>query len=157
MPTKISSKQSLFFIRSLQAKDLARVNQIEQAVYPIPWTQGIHQDCVDSKYPSLVLEDKQQIIGYAVFNYLLDECHLLNIAIAPEFQDQGYATKLLHAMELRAQEAGMQRIILEVRASNNPAIQFYKKEAFEQIGLRKKYYKALQGREDAIVMSKALS
>ena len=144
------------FIRPLGKKDLSQVCTIEKKTYPFPWTDAIHQDCVESYYPSLVLEFEKKIIGYAVFNYLYDECHLMNIAIDPDYQGKKFASRLIHGMYQRAKDANMEKVILEVRASNYPAIAFYKKEGFEEIGLRKNYYKDEIHREDAIVMEKAL-
>lgn len=137
-------------------EDLANVCQLEKLAYSIPWSDKVHRECIEAQYPSILIEDSREFMGYAVFNYLLDECHLLNIAIHPKFQGQGFATSLLHAMLVRAENAGMVKVILEVRASNQSAIGFYQKEQFSQIGIRKKYYKTARGHEDAIVMEKIL-
>ncbi|NVK22346.1 MAG: ribosomal protein S18-alanine N-acetyltransferase [Kangiellaceae bacterium] len=143
-------------IRPLNQQDLARVCQIEQLAYSIPWSDSLHQSCLDSNYPSLVLEFEEQIEGYCIFNYLYDECHLMNIAVNPKLQGHGLAQELMKAMYLACKERGMVKTILEVRAGNQRAIDFYLQQGFEQIGLRKRYYKNENGREDAIVMEKPL-
>lgn len=154
--TKPQERTTALFIRPLRQEDWLEVCRIEKLAYPIPWSDKIHQDCIDSKYPSILLESQSEVLGYAIFNYLVDECHLLNIAINPKFQGKGFATKLLNGILLRASESDMVKVILEVRASNQAAINFYQKEQFMQIGCRKKYYKTIDGYEDAIVMEKLL-
>ena len=145
-----------YHIRLLTKADLEQVCAIENRAYKLPWSDTIHAQCVESGYPSLVLEQGGAIIGYAIFNYLYDECHLMNIVTDPGFQGLGVASLLISAMYERASESGMVKVILEVRASNEVAIGFYHKQGFAEIGLRKKYYKSDEGREDALVMERML-
>lgn len=145
-----------YHVRQLTKADLEQVCTIEKRVYKLPWTDKIHAQCVESGYPSLVLEQGGAIIGYAIFNYLYDECHLMNIVTEPNFQGLGVASELIASMYERAKESGMVKVILEVRASNEVAIGFYHKQGFAEIGLRKGYYKSEEGREDALVMERML-
>lgn len=143
-------------IRQLIKADLQQICTIEKNACTIAWTDKIHADCVESDYPSLVLEQGEAIVGYVIFNYLYDECHLMNIVTDPSFQSLGVATLLIKAMYDTAKESGMVKVILEVRASNQVAIEFYHKQGFAEIGLREGYYKTAEGREDALVMERML-
>lgn len=145
-----------YHVRQLTEADLAQVCSIEKRAYTIAWTDKIHAECVESGYPSLVLEQGGAIVGYVIFNYLYDECHLMNIVTDPNFQGLGVATRLIKAMYDNAKKSGMVKVILEVRASNKIAIEFYHKQGFAEIGLRKNYYKTTDGQEDALVMELVL-
>ena len=145
-----------YHVRQLTEADLQQVCAIENRAYKLPWSNKIHAQCVESGYPSLVLEQGGAIIGYAIFNYLYDECHLMNIVTEPSLQGLGVASHLIMAMYDKAKESGMVKVILEVRASNQIAIEFYHKQGFAEIGLRKDYYKSEEGREDALVMERML-
>ncbi|GAA0202971.1 ribosomal protein S18-alanine N-acetyltransferase [Kangiella japonica] len=143
-------------IRPLEVVDLEQVVDIEQRTHEYPWKKSIHLSCIEQEYPSLVLEQNSTVIGYVVFNYLFDECHLMNITTAPSHQGQGFATQLIKLMYKQAKLAGMQSVLLEVRESNHPALSFYIKEGFEEIGRRPNYYPNKEGREAAIVMRRSL-
>lgn len=145
-----------YHVRQLTEADLEQVCAIENRAYKLPWSEKIHAQCVESGYPSLVLEQGGAIIGYSIFNYLYDECHLMNIVTDPAFQGLGVASLLISAMYERARESGMVKVILEVRASNQVAVDFYHKQEFIEIGLRKDYYKTVDGSEDALVMERML-
>lgn len=145
-----------YHVRQLTKADLEQVCAIEKKAYSIPWSDKIHADCVESGYPSLVLEQGGAIMGYAIFNYLYDECHLMNIVTDPNFQGLGVASQLIEEMYNYAKQSGMVKVILEVRDSNVVAIEFYHKQGFAEIGLRKNYYKTLKGKEDALVMERPL-
>jgi ribosomal-protein-alanine N-acetyltransferase len=86
----------------------------------------------------------------------VDEAELLDIAIAPKQQQHGWGRKLLDEMLTLARRHEMQRVVLEVRASNSAAIALYRRVDFQDIGLRREYYPAQNGREDAILMGKEL-
>ena len=82
-----------------------------------------------------------------------DEIHLLNIAVSPQMQRNGYARLMLSRLIDYARQHESQKILLEVRSSNTSAQSLYAGYGFEQIGLRKAYYPAIGGREDAVVMA----
>ncbi|MFA7399204.1 MAG: ribosomal protein S18-alanine N-acetyltransferase, partial [Sideroxydans sp.] len=98
----------------------------------------------------------KEMAGYAVMMLAVDEAELLDIAIDHEHQRKGIGHKLLEAMLSLARHENMRRMVLEVRASNQAAIALYRASGFEQIGLRRDYYPATNGREDAILMGKGL-
>jgi len=135
---------------------LASILEIENESNPFPWTEGNFKDCLDKGYYSLALEDKNKFIGFAIMAISTDESHLLNIGINKNERGMGYGEKLLKKMIITAEVMGSRKIILEVRLSNKTAYQLYKKLGFEEIGIRKKYYRLPEGREDAYVLSKSL-
>ena len=83
----------------------------------------------------------------------VDEVHLLNITVAPEFQRQGWAPLMLEALAGWSRGQGAQWLWLEVRTGNDRALQIYERNGFRRVGVRKGYYPAHGGREDAVVMS----
>jgi ribosomal-protein-alanine N-acetyltransferase len=96
------------------------------------------------------------VIGYAILMVALDEAHLLNFAVASEWQNQGIGRAFLgHIVEV-AREAGAQIIYLEVRPSNIAARHLYRKMGFQQIAIRPEYYPASAGREDALFLGLTL-
>ena len=140
----------------LDQSHLDSILEIENESNPFPWTEGNFQDCLDKGYYSLALEDKNKFIGFAIMAISTDESHLLNIGINKNERGMGYGEKLLRKMIIAAEVMGSRKIILEVRLSNKTAYQLYKKLGFEEIGIRKKYYRLPDGREDAYVLSKSL-
>ncbi|GAA4357017.1 ribosomal protein S18-alanine N-acetyltransferase [Kangiella marina] len=143
-------------IRPLEATDLEQLVAIEQDAHEHPWKESIHLSCIEQEYPSLVLEIKGGVVAYVVFNYLYDECNLMNITTTPKLQGRGYASQLMHSLYQHSKQAGMKSVLLEVRESNQPALSFYRKEGFEEIGRRSSYYPKDEQREDAVVMRRSL-
>ncbi len=139
------------------AQDLAAVIDIEQATQPVPWTERIFQDCLQSGYQCLVLSDDNELVGFAILAIAAGECHVLNIAIRPERQGQGLGLFLLQQIFAMLQDTSTSLVLLEVRVSNKVAQGLYQKLGFKTIGYRKDYYAAEKGREDAMVMSLQLN
>lgn len=143
-------------MRPMRHSDLAAVMEIERRAYPFPWTEGIFRDCLQAQYPAWVLLDGDRIIGYGVASVAAGEAHVLNLCVAPEYQGQGHGRHLLRALVRIVRGLDAQRLYLEVRPSNPPAIALYHDEGFNEIGRRPRYYPAHEGREDAIVMAREL-
>ncbi len=143
-------------LRDMTGADLDVVLCIEREVHAHPWTPGNFSDALRSKYQCKVYEDNGEIQGYAILMLAVDEAELLDIAIDAAMQRMGLGRKLLEEMLSLARLAGMRRMVLEVRASNAPAIALYRSAGFGQIGLRRGYYPALTGREDALLMGRML-
>ena len=101
------------------------------------------------------LED-EKVIGFFIASFSLLEGHLLNISVAPNMKRQGIGNELLKKAENISNKFGIKEIFLEVRESNQEAINFYKKNGFVEVGIRKNYYKLYEGREDALIFSKKL-
>ena len=130
---------------------------VEQHAYSHPWTRGNFTDSLTSGYQIELLLGGEQVIGYFVAMPGVEEAHLLNITVAPEFQQQGWAIVLLDALALWARGRAAQWLWLEVRVSNLRARHIYEKYGFQRVGERKRYYPGPGAeREDAVVMSYAL-
>ncbi len=143
-------------LREMTEADLDAVLRIEREVHGHPWTLGNFSDALRSGYQCKVFESSGVMLGYAVMMLVVDEVELLDIAIDKAHQRKGIGRKLLQAMLSLARHENMRRMVLEVRASNQTAIALYRASGFEQIGLRRDYYPATNGREDAILMGKGL-
>ena len=137
-------------------KDIDTVLDIERESNPFPWTIKNFQDCIEKGYYSLVLKEDKKVIGFAILSVSTDESHLLNIGLTSSKRGRGLGRELLEKMIMAADVMGSKKIFLEVRISNVIAIDLYKASGFKEIGLRKKYYRLKEGREDAILMSKSL-
>ena len=140
-------------LRPLREDDLDAVMVIERGAYPFPWTRGIFRDCLRADYPAWIHEQDGVSIGYAVLSIAAGEAHILNLCTAPEAQGRGHGRQLLRHVLRLARGRGAQRVFLEVRPSNAAAIALYHGEGFNEIGRRPRYYPAIGGREDAIVMA----
>ena len=140
-------------LRVMREADLDTVMAIERRAYPFPWTRGIFRDCLRAGYPAWVLEEGDATIGYAVLSLAAGEAHILNLCTDPERQGHGHGRHLLRALLQLARDRGAQRVFLEVRPSNAAATALYHGEGFNEIGRRPRYYPAIGGREDAIVMA----
>ncbi|MFP4079325.1 MAG: ribosomal protein S18-alanine N-acetyltransferase [Ectothiorhodospira sp.] len=145
-------------LRPMQRADLPFVMEVEPRAYPHPWTVGIFRDCLRVGYSCWVLEAPQlnELIGYGVMSMAVGECHVLNLTVRPEYQGQGYGRHLLRAFLAKARERGVETAFLEVRPSNAPAVALYRAEGFNEVGIRRGYYPADRGREDALVMARQL-
>jgi ribosomal-protein-alanine N-acetyltransferase len=139
-------------MREMNPADLDQVVCIEQRVHAHPWTRGNFSDSLCSDSLCKVYEEDGIIVGYAILMPALDEIQLLNISIAAEHQRRGKGHRLLAELFEIARSMHMQRILLEVRKSNFAALRLYYSSGFCEIGLRRDYYLADNGREDAIVM-----
>ena len=127
---------------------------IENSAYSHPWTRGNFIDAMAAGYQAQLLVADGQILGYFVAMRGVDEVHLLNITVTPEYQRQGWARVLLDGLALWSRGRGAQWLWLEVRASNLRAQHIYQTHGFRRVGERKRYYPADHGqREDAVVMS----
>ncbi len=143
-------------LRDMTESDLDSVLSIEREVHVYPWTRGNFSDAMRNQYQCKVYESDEGMLGYAVLMLAVDEAELLDIAIAARHQRHGWGRKLLEEMMVLARRHAMRRVVLEVRASNVAAIHLYRNAGFADIGLRRDYYLAQNGREDAILMGRKL-
>ncbi|QMU62683.1 MAG: ribosomal-protein-alanine N-acetyltransferase [Gammaproteobacteria bacterium] len=141
----------------MTAHDLPAVMEIEHRSYDFPWTEGIFHDCMRFGYSSWVTEIDRDIIGYAVMSLAVQECHILNLCIDPKLQGQGIGRRLLLELLDIARVREADTAFLEVRPSNVQALSLYFSEGFNEIGSRRDYYPAKFGREDAVILAKALT
>ena len=140
----------------LDFNHLDSVLEIERESNPYPWTARNFSDCIEKGYYSMVLEDKEKFVGFAIMAISSEESHLLNIGVNKDFRGSGFGEQILKKMIIAAEVMGSKKIILEVRVSNKIAYRLYEKLGFHEIWERKKYYRLPEGREDAYVMSKTL-
>jgi [ribosomal protein S18]-alanine N-acetyltransferase len=139
-------------IRPMMEIDLPEVAAIEQKSYAFPWSENIFRDCLRVGYTCRALDLAGQIIGYGVMSLGAGEAHVLNVCVRDEYRSLGFGRRLLEHLLKRAQASGVNEAFLEVRPSNLAAIRLYQRLGFEQIGIRRGYYQAPDGREDAIVL-----
>ena len=147
-------------IRDMQPVDIDMVLANDCAAYDFPWTRGIFADCLRVGYDCRILELGDEIAGHLIIANQADEAHLLNICVHPAWQGRGYGLSLLlHGMR-SAFGAGAERMYLEVRSSNWPAIRMYQSQGFSVVGRRARYYRGVdpltgeESREDALVMAR---
>ena len=137
--------------------DLREVVAIESDIYPFPWTRGNFLDSVRAGYSVWVLRDHTDaLVAYSVMTLMIDEAHLLNLSVARHRQRAGLGWRTLEWMAEVARGYGARTMLLEVRPSNASAVRMYQRYGFEKIGVRRGYYPAQAGREDALVMRVAL-
>ncbi|MAF83255.1 MAG: ribosomal protein S18-alanine N-acetyltransferase [Gammaproteobacteria bacterium] len=139
-------------IRPMQQSDLGAVAAIEAATYDYPWSIGIFRDCLLAGYTNFVLDSDGEPVGYGIMSIAAGEAHLLNICVLERLRRQGIGRRLLDHMMQLAQQTSVERIYLEVRPSNKSAFYLYDSAGFEVLGLRESYYKARNGKEDAVVL-----
>lgn len=144
-------------LREMREDDLDAVMAIEVRAYPYPWTHGIFSDCLTHQYHCLVHEDEAgELLAYAVISVAVEEMHLLNLTVLPERQGEGLGKRLLQTLEMVGKGLEAKKCFLEVRPSNGAALRLYRKNGFKEVGLRKDYYPAHEGREHAVIMAKSL-
>lgn len=149
-------RDPLLGLRPMQKEDLQSVLEIEELVYPFPWTLGIFRDCLRVGYCCWVIELDHRIIGYGVMSVVVDESHILNVCIHPDWQRQGLGRKMVHRLLNQAKQHGAETAFLEVRVSNLQAKSLYIQLGFVEVGRRKEYYPTRTGREDALLLSLTL-
>jgi ribosomal-protein-alanine N-acetyltransferase len=141
----------------MQDADVAEIVRIERAAYAFPWSEGIFRDCLRVGYMCRVAEIGAHLIAYGIMSLGAGEAHLLNLCVAENYRCRGVGRRLLtHLLQLAA-NAGAQEAFLETRPTNSAAIRLYESLQFAQIGIRRGYYQAAAGREDAIVLKRSIS
>jgi ribosomal-protein-alanine N-acetyltransferase len=143
-------------IRAMRGNDVVDVVAIERASYQFPWSEGIFRDCLRVGYVCRVVSVSRQVMAYGVMSFGAGEAHILNLCVSEPYRCRGVGRRLLGSLIERAAAAGMADAFLEVRPTNTAAIRLYLALGFEQAGMRRGYYQAAQGREDAAVLRRAL-
>ncbi len=143
--------------RDMCPEDLPQVLANERRAYTHPWTEGVFKDCLAHGYTCRISNYADRLIGHAILSVAAGESHLLNVCIHPDCQGHGLGQTLVEHMLELARERSAGTMFLEVRRSNNVALKLYEKLGFNEVGVRRGYYPAFTGREDAIVLAKELS
>ena len=140
--------------RAMCETDVCQIAEIEKMCFHDPWSQvSIASELENPLSYWLVAVDHGQVAGYVGSQTVLDGSDMMNIAVRPSFRRQGIAGNLIEKLIAGVKEKGAICLALEVRASNTPAIDLYKKFGFQQVGRRPNYYR--NPREDALIMRKA--
>ena len=133
--------------------DLDKISTIEKETNEYPWSPNIFKSSLNAGNSSIVLKDKNNILGYAFFSVVETDSHLLNITVSKDYQGKGYGKKILDKVIFQSKVLGATVVFLEVRVSNYRAIDFYEKFGFKRDAIRYNYYDG-SPKEDALLMSK---
>jgi len=143
-----------FEISPMRQSDLDSVMNIEKASFPTPWSRNafLSEIYENSRACYLVARQNGKVIGYVGIWVILDEGHITNLAVHPDFRRRGVGERLMRAIMDYARSKGAKRITLEVRVSNLGAQKLYEKLGFVSVGIRPGYYH--DNGEDAMIMWK---
>ena len=143
-------------IRRISENDIKTVAALEAQIFPDPWSVKSIQDTYGNK-SALILGAYQDdvLIGYVIFYYVLDEGEIARIAVAPANRRQGVAEQIYAGLLDFCAQNNIERILLDVRVSNEPAIAFYRKSGFSDDGIRKNFYD--NPKEHALLMSACIA
>ena len=141
--------------REMQHTDAAAVAKLEKELFSDAWSEKSITETLEQENTfCFIAEDKTEIFGYILVYYVLDECEIARIGVAPAMRRQGIASFLLHELVMFCYAYSMNRILLDVRESNEAARAFYKSRGFLEDGVRKNFYE--NPKESAVLMSRAL-
>ena len=140
-------------VRTMTRDDLDAVVRVETRSYAFPWSRGNFADCLSAGHLCLVGECDGVIIAHAIATVAVGEAHLLNLCVARDQQGSGHGRVLLAAAIDGVRRRGAERMFLEVRPTNTVASALYESVGFFEIGIRKNYYPAAVGYEDARVLA----
>lgn len=141
--------------RRMERTDLDEILEIEKVSFPSPWTRDMFLEEMSNRSARLIVfTEDGLIVGYMCFWVVLDEGHLMNIAVRPDRRGRGYGTYMMERLRELCLKDGLNKIILDVGKRNLPARRLYKKCGYSSIGFRKRYYTSIN--DDAVVMEKWL-
>ena len=139
-------------IRRISENDIEAVAFLEEAVFPDPWSAKSIKETRDNQSACILGAYKEDVlIGYVIFYYVLDEGEIARIAVHPSYRRQGVAEQIYAGLLDFCAEKNIERILLDVRVSNEAAIAFYRKSGFTEDGIRKNFYE--NPKEHALLMS----
>jgi len=138
-------------------RDLDEVMAIESVIYSHPWTRGNFADSLRAGYECRVLRLGPELIGYFVLMVAAAEAHLLNLSISAAHQRAGHGSALRGQAAELAAKLSARSLFLEVRPSNRGAQALYTRFGFRTVAVRRGYYPAHTGREDALVLALPLA
>ncbi|NHM33241.1 ribosomal protein S18-alanine N-acetyltransferase [Neobacillus terrae] len=144
--------ENTFSFRFMQEKDIEQVHRIEELSFSIPWSkEAFYNELFENKFAVyIVLEMDGKIVGYCGVWIVIDEAHVTNVAILPEYRGMKLGEALMMCLMNVAREKGAKTMTLEARVSNHIALSLYRKMGFQDGGIRKNYY--TDNQEDALVM-----
>ncbi|UJP05353.1 MAG: ribosomal protein S18-alanine N-acetyltransferase [Nitrosomonas sp.] len=139
-------------IRAMMLPDIDRIILIEREIFLFPWSPGNFADSIKSGYYCRVLVQEKVLAGYGIMMLSPEEAHVLTLGVASDRQGRGLGKCMLQHLIDYARTQGAKSVFLDVRDSNHGAAQLYQRMGFQQIAIRKDYYPAMCGRENARVM-----
>jgi [ribosomal protein S18]-alanine N-acetyltransferase len=141
-----------FVFRYMKEEDIDQILEVEHASFTTPWSrEAFYNELHSNKFAVyIVLEENKKIIGYCGAWIVIDEAHVTNVAILPEYRGRKLGAAMLEKLMMVAREMGAKSMTLEVRVTNHVAQSLYRKFGFQNGGIRKNYYSDNQ--EDALVM-----
>ena len=143
-------------IEKMKPEYIDEVYEIDKLSVPIPWSKKSIEEEMNNMLAEfhVALEDNK-VVGFAMCWFIMDECHIGNVVVHPDYRKQQIATKLINSLLEKCSEHGTKYLLLEVRISNIPAQNLYRKLGFNDLVVRKKYYKNPDGTyEDALIMDR---
>ena len=141
-----------FYIRPMTPEDVKAVSKIEKMCFSTPWSLKafrLELEDNDCAHYAVVVAG-EDIVGYGGMWMIIDEAHITNVAIHPDYRRKGMGEAVMRYLIKKASEIGAVAMTLEVRVSNKAAIYLYKKLGFIEKGIRRGYY--TNNREDALIM-----
>lgn len=141
-------------LRPMTMDDIDQVFEVETETYEFPWTRGIFHDCLQVGYCCWVFELEGEVVAYGVMSVAAGEAHVLTIVVTKQSRSQGLGAAMMEHLLIIARQRGAATVLLEVRPTNEAAINLYQRIGFSEVGRRKDYYPARgDSREDALVMA----
>ena len=148
-------KEAEIIVRELKVEDSAAVAEMEQQIFSDPWSEKSVLETVQQKQSVCFAAEKAgHLLGYLLAYHAADEAEIARIAVQKEARRQGAAGKLMQALEHYCEEHKMEKLLLDVRESNEAARSFYTKNGFVEDGIRQGFY--VNPSEDAVLMSRQL-
>ena len=147
----VGKELSLITIDDMRCEDVAEVLSIERVSFSTPWSEILFMNEIykAGSFPK-VARLHERVVGYLCANQVLDEGHILNVTVHPDYRRQGIASLLICSMIRHLRDHRCNAIYLEVRASNEAARMMYERSGFAVTGVRKNYYTSPA--EDGVVM-----
>ncbi len=142
--------------RQMALEDISAVIQLENEVYQFPWTDRIFKDCIRVGYDCWLAHLGNTVVAHAVISIAAGESHILNLSVTRNHQGKGIGKQFIQFLLNIARNKRAQIMMLEVRPSNIRAINCYSSAGFNEIGCRKDYYPAPNGKEDALLFAKQI-
>lgn len=143
-------------IQPMSAEHVVGVAMIERLCFSLPWTEAcIEKELVNPLSFWLVAVHHEAVVGYIGSQSVLGEADVMNLAVDPEYRRKGIAAALLKRLQKELEERSVYSLTLEVRASNEAAIDLYHKHGYIQVGRRPNYYH--RPKEDALILRKEWS
>lgn len=142
-------------IRGMLTEDIDQIINIEKICFSLPWSRESFEGELKNDfayYQCAIVQGK--VAGYMGMWRIIDECHITNVAVLPEYRNKGIGSKLIEKMVEICKCSEISQMTLEVRVTNSPAINLYRKFGFIPVGSRPNYY--VKPIEDALIMWKEI-